>query len=257
MVKEDLSVISIMVPFFGVVVAWFMLFGLYLHLICVCYCCYPRKLYGCSKLAYALSLIFTILKTFAAIVGCIVLYSSQGNFHGSISNTLDYVVSQDEFIAENLRNVTYYYDSATQITPSVFHLPQDVGKEFNNVKTKISTATADLSNKIKDNSKMLHQSIDGMCLALNIVNTIMLVFVLIGFLSFIIGLQYLVYFLVFFKGKGDDTQGPAEQDQPDEENDQADAIGLEQQQMGHHTGPKSRWSKGNKTQPRWMNDFLI
>lgn len=54
-------------PFFIIAAIWFFLFGLCLSLICLCYCCCRREPYGYSKTAYALSLIFLILFTVAAM----------------------------------------------------------------------------------------------------------------------------------------------------------------------------------------------
>ncbi|KAH1232723.1 hypothetical protein GmHk_09G025309 [Glycine max] len=99
------SVVFTAVPFFVVAAVWFVIFGLSLSFICLCYCCCPREPYGYSRLAYALSLIFLVLFTLAAIVGCVLLYTAQGKFHGSTTNTLKSLVSQADFTAENLRNV--------------------------------------------------------------------------------------------------------------------------------------------------------
>ncbi|XP_057420762.1 uncharacterized protein LOC130714820 [Lotus japonicus] len=189
------SVLSTAIPFLAVAVAWFVIFGVILSVICACYFCCPGEPNGYSKLGYASSLIILILCTVAAIAGCIVLYISQGKFDGTTSNTLDYVVSQAEFTAENLRNVSRYFDSAEQIVIGVGLSPA-VENDIDNVKKKISTATDYLSKKTRDNSKMLHRAIDAMRFALIVVAAVMLFVALLGFLFSILGLRCPVYFLV-------------------------------------------------------------
>lgn len=68
------------VPFFAIAAVWFIVFGLCLSLICLCYCCFPREPYGYSRIAYALSLIFLVCFTIAAmysfsLVNALLLYS--------------------------------------------------------------------------------------------------------------------------------------------------------------------------------------
>lgn len=94
--------------------------------------------------------------------GCVVLYIGQGKFHSSTSDTLDYVVNQADFIAENLRNVSDYLDAAKKIGVDAVFLPSDVQKNIDDVKTKIGTAAATLSNKTEENSKNIQTGLDGM-----------------------------------------------------------------------------------------------
>ncbi|KAK7411664.1 hypothetical protein VNO78_03099 [Psophocarpus tetragonolobus] len=190
------SVVFTAVPFFVVAAVWFVIFGLSLSLICLCYCCCPREPYGYSRLAYALSLIFLILFTLAAIVGCVLLYTAQGKFHGSTTNTLKFVVSQADFTAENLRNVSDYLDAAKKIGVEAVFLPADVQKNIDDVKTKINSSAAELSSKTEDNSKTIQDVIDVMRLALVILAAVMLFLTFLGFVFSIFGLQGLVYFLV-------------------------------------------------------------
>lgn len=95
-------------------------------------------------------------------VGCVVLYTSQGKFHGSTSNTLKYIVRQADLTAENLRNVSDYLDAAKNIGVDAVFLPSDVQKNIDNVKTKIGSASDLLSTKTKDNSEKIQDGIDGM-----------------------------------------------------------------------------------------------
>ncbi|MED6157219.1 hypothetical protein PIB30_021416 [Stylosanthes scabra] len=190
------SVVFTAVPFFVVAAVWFVIFGLTLSFICLCYCCCPREPYGYSRLAYALSLFFLILFTIAAIVGCLVLYIGQGKFHSSTSNTLGYVVYQADYTAENLRNVSDYLDAAKKIGVDAVFLPSDVQQNIDSVQTKISSAATELSNKTADNSVKIKRGIDGMRLALIILSAVMLFLAFVGFLLSVFGLQCLVYSLV-------------------------------------------------------------
>ncbi|KAH6757895.1 hypothetical protein C2S52_023217 [Perilla frutescens var. hirtella] len=94
------SVAYTAVPFFVVAAIWFVIFGLCLTIICLCFCCCRREPYGYSRLAYALSLVFLTFFTIAAIVGCVILYTGQGKFHSSTINTLEYVVYQADTTSE-------------------------------------------------------------------------------------------------------------------------------------------------------------
>ncbi|KAI5320745.1 PREDICTED: transmembrane [Prunus dulcis] len=183
-------------PFFVIAGVWFVLFGLSLSFICLCYCCCPREPYGYSRTAYALSLIFLILFTLAAIVGCIVLYTGQGKFHSSTTNTLKYVVSQADTTVENLRNLSGYLGAAKRIGVDAIFLPADVQSNIDNVLTKINSASNTLSDKTEKNSKRIQDGLDSMRLALIIVAAVMLFLAFLGFLFSILGMQVLVYFLV-------------------------------------------------------------
>ncbi|CAN1801587.1 hypothetical protein LINPERHAP1_LOCUS23026 [Linum perenne] len=99
------SVSATAAPFFLVAGVWFAVFGVSLVITCICFCCCGGDSYGYSRVCYALSLIFLIIFTVAAIVGCVVLYTGQGKFYSITSDTLDYVVSQADVTAESLRNV--------------------------------------------------------------------------------------------------------------------------------------------------------
>ncbi|RHN64058.1 hypothetical protein MtrunA17_Chr4g0065031 [Medicago truncatula] len=190
------SVLSTAVPFFVVAATWLVVFGLVLHIICVCYCCCPRDPHGFSQLVCYATFIFLILCTIVAIGGCVVLYTSEQQFHGTTSNTMKYIVSQAEFTIENLKNVTNYLDSAKMMAIE-FGLPDDVDEEIDSVKKKIIDVAADISIKTHNNSQMLHNAIHGMRLALIIIVTSMLIVLVLGFFTSILGLKYTLYSLVF------------------------------------------------------------
>ncbi|THG12421.1 hypothetical protein TEA_002422 [Camellia sinensis var. sinensis] len=52
----------------------------------------------------------------STLLGCVVLYTGQGKFHTSTSNTLDYVVWQANTIAESLGSVLDYLEAAISIS---------------------------------------------------------------------------------------------------------------------------------------------
>ncbi|KAK9947446.1 hypothetical protein M0R45_003071 [Rubus argutus] len=166
------------VPFFLIAGLWFVIFGLSLTLICFCYCCCPREPYGYSRTAYALSLIFLIFFTVAAIVGCIVLYTGQAKFHSSTTKTLKYVVNQADTTVENLRNLS------------------DVQSNIDTTLTKLNSAATKLSDTTEKNSNRINDGLDSTRLALIVIAAVMLCLAFLGFLFSILGMQALVYFLV-------------------------------------------------------------
>ncbi|CAH2052189.1 unnamed protein product [Thlaspi arvense] len=190
------SVAYTAVPFFVIALVWFVFFGLCLSLICLCYCCCARQPYGYSKIAYALSLILLISFTIAAIVGCVFLYTGQGKFHASTSDTLDYVVSKANFTSENLRNVSDYLNAAKKVDVQSIVLPGDVLSSIDNIQGKINSSATTLSVKTMENQDKIQDVLDNMRLALIIIAAVMLFLAFIGFLLSIFGLQCLVYTLV-------------------------------------------------------------
>ncbi|GAV73914.1 hypothetical protein CFOL_v3_17397 [Cephalotus follicularis] len=183
-------------PFFAIAALWFIVFGLSLSIICLCYCCCPREPYGYSRTCYALSLIFLILFTVSAIVGCVILYSGQGKFYSSTSNTLDYVVDQADVTAENLRNVSDYLSAAKNLSVNSNVLPSNVQNTIDDIDTKINTSATALSTVTSDNSQNIQHVLNIVRMALIIVAAVMLLLVFLGFLFSICGWQCLVYFLV-------------------------------------------------------------
>lgn len=187
-------------PFFAIAAVWFLVFGISLFLICCCYCCCPREPYGYSRIAYALSLIFLVLFTLAAMyfswflstkstfmyalcsiiwffelvisdflnvlsynfsAGCIVLYTGQGKFHSSTTNTLNYVVNQADTIAENLGNVSDYLAAAKKVGVDSIFLPSDAQKNIDNIQTKINSSASTLSKTTSDNSKNIQDVLNS------------------------------------------------------------------------------------------------
>eukprot|EP00257_Ricinus_communis_P022506 XP_015582255.1 uncharacterized protein LOC8286599 [Ricinus communis] len=185
-------------PFFVIAGIWFLLFGLCLAFICLCYCCCRREPYGYSRMCYALSLIFLILFTISAIAGCIVLYTGQQKFHSITMHTLDYVVNQANDTAENLRDVSDYLAAARNVSVDSVFLPINVQDSIDKIETQINSSSTILSSRTQDNSKDIQNALDSIRLALIILAAVMLALAFLGFLFSILGLQCLVYFLVIF-----------------------------------------------------------
>ncbi|KAG7965596.1 hypothetical protein I3843_08G009200 [Carya illinoinensis] len=184
------------VPLFVIAAIWFLALGMCLCLICVCSFCRKREPYGYSRTAYALSLIFLIIFTIAAIVGCVVLYAGQGRFHSSTTNTLKYVVVQADFTVEKLRSVSGYLGAAKQIGIDRIFLPTNVQTDIDQIETKITSSASTLADRTVKNSNEIRDLLDSVRLALIIITAIMLVLTFLGFLFSIFGMQSLVYILV-------------------------------------------------------------
>ncbi|XP_010244871.2 PREDICTED: uncharacterized protein LOC104588579 [Nelumbo nucifera] len=183
-------------PLFAIAAIWFVVFGLCLLLMFLYFCCCHRRPYGYSQAAYACSLIFLILFTIAAILGCIILYTGQSKFHSSTTNTLDYVVNLANTIANDLRNVSDYLSDAKKIGVNQAFLPSDIQTKIDDVGTKVNFASATLEEKTLDNSYRIQNVLDTVRLVLIILSAVMLLLAFLGFLFSILGMQCLVSVLV-------------------------------------------------------------
>ncbi|CAJ1944714.1 unnamed protein product [Sphenostylis stenocarpa] len=131
------------------------------------------------------------------LAGCTQLYSGQSKIGGSTSNTLDYVVSQAQSVAENLTIMSTYFDSAKHIVHGVpFSLHIDFGPDIDDIKIKVLVAADYLSNTVKANSKIIHKVIDGVRLALIIVAAVLFFVAFLRLIFSLRGWQCPVYFLV-------------------------------------------------------------
>ncbi|OVA03304.1 hypothetical protein BVC80_517g5 [Macleaya cordata] len=184
------------VPLFVIAAVWFVVFGLALFLICTCYCCCRREPYGYSRIAYALSLILLILFTITAIIGCVVLYTGQGKFHGSTTDTLEYVVKQGDITVENLQNVSGYLASAKKITVDKVFLPSDMQSKIDAIQSKINSSATTLATRTDENKDQIQDALDSMRLTLIIIAAVMLFLAFLGFVFSIFGMTFLVSILV-------------------------------------------------------------
>ncbi|KAK1364005.1 Plasma membrane fusion PRM1 [Heracleum sosnowskyi] len=183
-------------PLFLIATLWFVGFGLCLLLICLCFCCCQRRSYGYSRTAYALSLILLSFFTVAAIAGSVVLYTGQGKFHSSTTDTVNFVVNKSDTTVDNLRNVSDYLAAAKRIKVNQFVLPPSIQNSIDSVETKINSSAVTLEHETKKNSKDIQNVLDVVGLALVIISAVMLLVAFLGFLFSIFGMQYLVYILV-------------------------------------------------------------
>lgn len=95
-------------------------------------------------------------------VGCVFLYTGQGKFHASTTDTLDYVVSQANLTAENLRNVSDYLNAAKKVDVQSSILPQDVLSSIDNIQGKINSSATTLSVKTMENQDKIQEVLDNM-----------------------------------------------------------------------------------------------
>ncbi|KAJ8751893.1 hypothetical protein K2173_026106 [Erythroxylum novogranatense] len=167
-------------PLFAIAAIWFLSFGLCLLFICLCQFCCKRQPYGYSRTAYALSLIF-LFSSVLPLIGCVVLYTSQGRFHRSTTQTLDYVVNQADSTGEKLRTV---------------FLPSNVQTDIDQLESRLNSSISIIADQTLDNADDIRDLLDSVRLALIIVAAIMLLLIFLGFLFSIFGMQLLVYILV-------------------------------------------------------------
>lgn len=192
------SVAFTAVPFFITALIWFVIFGLCLLFICVCSRCCKREPYGYSAMAYALSLIFLVVFTIVAIIGCVILYTGQEKFHSSTLNTLDYVVHQANITADNLMDVSVYLAAAKQLAVDRILIPANVQTDIDYVQTKITSSSSTLSTKTADNKDDAEHLIESVRTALIILSVAMLALTFLGFVFSMFGLHVFVYILVVF-----------------------------------------------------------
>ncbi|OAY27436.1 uncharacterized protein LOC110602897 isoform X1 [Manihot esculenta] len=184
------------IPLFAIASVWFLGFGLCLLLLCICYFCCGKKSYGYSRIAYALSLIFLILFSLGAIIGCVILYTGQGSFHRSTTETLEYVMNQADTTVQKLKDVSNFLASAKLTAVDKVFLPSNVQTDIDQIEIRINSSTSILSDRTVENSGDIRDLLDSVRLALIVVAAIMLLLTFLGFLFSIFGIQLLVYILV-------------------------------------------------------------
>ncbi|BBG95550.1 hypothetical protein Prudu_004125 [Prunus dulcis] len=148
-------------PLFAVAAIWFLSFGLCLLIICVCYFCCKRQTYGYSRTAYALSLIFLILFTIAAMIGCVVLYIGQKRFHSSTTNTLEYVVHQADITVEQLKNASDYLAAAKQLGVDQVFLPSNIQTDIDEIGGKLNSSASTLAERTQENADDMRDLLDS------------------------------------------------------------------------------------------------
>ncbi|KAG1363988.1 putative Transmembrane protein [Cocos nucifera] len=122
--------------------------------------------------------------------------AGQGKFHGSTSTTLDFVVGQANITVANLRNFSDNLADAKKIGVGQIVLPSPVLDKIDGLTTKLNTSMNDLASHTSDNSKKIQDALDSLRLFLIIVAAAMLLLAFLGFLFSVLGMRFLVYFLV-------------------------------------------------------------
>jgi len=90
------------------------------------------------------------------------LYTGQGKFHLSTSDTLNFVVNQADTTSESLRNVSDYLAMAKQTGVRSTFLPPSVQSNIDAVEGKINSSAATLSATTMKNSKNIQDGLDSM-----------------------------------------------------------------------------------------------
>lgn len=94
-------------------------------------------------------------------VGCVVLYTGQGRFHSSTTNTLEYVVNQADFTVEKLRNISDYLGAAKQLGVDQVFLPSNVQTDIDQIETMINSSASTLADRTMENSDDIHDLLDS------------------------------------------------------------------------------------------------
>nr|KAJ0211781.1 hypothetical protein LSAT_V11C400191710 [Lactuca sativa] len=126
-------------------------------------------------------------------VGCVVLYTGQGKFNDSTTDTLDYVVSQSNDTVYKLNNVSSILSVAKGIEVNQASLPSDIKNHIDKVHEMIKGAAQNLKFETRKNENDIKRVLKDV-LALIIIAAVMLLVALLVFS--ILGLQVLVYILV-------------------------------------------------------------
>ncbi|PON36889.1 hypothetical protein TorRG33x02_348390 [Trema orientale] len=149
-------------PLFIIAATWFLGFGLCVLVIGLCHCCCRHKRSSTySRTAFVLSLIFLLVFTIAAIIGCVVLYMGQGKFHSETTNTLDYVVQQADSVVKSLGNVSNYLNAAKNVSVAQFSLPANVDQSIDSVEKKINASSTILQQGTGDNADGIQRVLDS------------------------------------------------------------------------------------------------
>lgn len=93
--------------------------------------------------------------------GSVVLYTGQGKFHSTTTDTINYVVKQAETTVDSLRNVSDYLDAAKRIGVDQVFLPSDVQANIDNVKIKINSSAITLERETRKNSNHIRDVLDA------------------------------------------------------------------------------------------------
>ncbi|KAF8687164.1 hypothetical protein HU200_042828 [Digitaria exilis] len=185
-------------PVFVLAALWFVAVAAAALVACCCCCCRGGgSNYSYSRRVFALSLVFLIVFTAAAIIGCAVLYDGQRKFNGSTTATLDYVVSEADAAAATMRNFTGLLETAKGAGGGVASLPADVTRTIDDVTQRVNNASDVLAARTASNSRRIRTALGTVRKVLIGVAAVMLVLVFLGFVFSLTGFKSLVYTAVF------------------------------------------------------------
>nr|CAB3470984.1 unnamed protein product [Digitaria exilis] len=147
-------------PVFVLAALWFVAVAAAALVACCCCCCRGGgSNYSYSRRVFALSLVFLIVFTAAAIIGCAVLYDGQRKFNGSTTATLDYVVSEADAAAATMRNFTGLLETAKGAGGGVASLPADVTRTIDDVTQRVNNASDVLAARTASNSRRIRTAL--------------------------------------------------------------------------------------------------
>lgn len=86
-------------------------------------------------------------------IGCVVLYTGQGKFHKSTSDTLEFVVRESKDTVHKLNNVLDILDTAKGIGVDQVSLPANIKNNIDRVDEMINAAATDLDSETEENEK--------------------------------------------------------------------------------------------------------
>lgn len=89
------------------------------------------------------------------------MYAGQGRFHRSTTKALEYVVSQADTTAQQLRNVSDYFTAAKQIGVDQVFLPSNVQKDIDQIDTKLNSSASNLADRTVENSDDVKDLLDS------------------------------------------------------------------------------------------------
>nr|CAB3468538.1 unnamed protein product [Digitaria exilis] len=184
-------------PVFVLAALWFLAVAAAALVACCCCCCRGGgSNYSYSRRVFALSLVFLIVFTAAAIIGCAVLYDGQRKFNGSTTATLDYVVSEADAAAATMRNFTGLLETAKGAGGGVASLPADVTRTIDDVTQRVNNASDVLAARTASNSRRIRTALGTVRKVLIGVAAVMLVLVFLGFVFSLTGFKSLVYTVI-------------------------------------------------------------
>ncbi|KAK8918394.1 hypothetical protein KSP39_PZI021123 [Platanthera zijinensis] len=187
-------------PFALISIAWFVGFGLALVFTC-CFSCFcgrrqQHRSNSYSPSWHALSLIILILLACVAIFGCIMLFAGHGKYQNSAMSLLNYAKDQSDFVLENLQDFADKMEGAKNVEVDQVFLPADLQAEVDEISTKLSTSLQLLSSQASKSFSFLAGILNIIKTYLVITTVFMLVLTFLGLLCSLLGMQFLVYFLV-------------------------------------------------------------